>query len=137
LKIPDAAPATTFHYRAVHMAWSGPSPTFESYTPGANSSGTVDGRFVETGTEVPADSGSYDSPYDKVVIVVKASDLGLQAGDVISGFVAGSAQTTDLGGVGVGATQVYDGMSNSLNFMSPYTIGNSFDCDVIFRNSFE
>src|SRR5206468_4488032 len=43
IKIPDPAPATTFHYRGVHMAWPGPTPVFESYTPGPNSSGGVDG----------------------------------------------------------------------------------------------
>ena len=55
----------------------------------------------------------------------------------IVGFIAGSAQTTDPGGVGAGATEVYDGMPNSLSFMSGYTVGNSFDCDVIFRDGFE
>src|SRR5438477_10508626 len=34
MKIPDPPPATTFHYRGVHMTWNGPTPTFESYIPG-------------------------------------------------------------------------------------------------------
>jgi len=135
LKIADPSPATTVHYRAVHMAWSGATPTFESYTPGANNSGGVDGRFVTPGTTVPA-QGSYVAPFDTVVLTVHASDLGLAAGDLIVGFVAGSAQTTDPGGVGAGATEVYDGMPNSLSFETSYTIGNSFDCDVIYRDGF-
>ena len=138
MKIADPSPATTFHYRGVHMAWSGAAPTFESYIPSPNSSGPVDGRFVTAGSTVPADaSSSYVTPFDKVVIVIKASDLGLNSGDVITGFVSGSSQTTDAGGVGSGATVVYDGMPNSLTFMSSYTVGNSFDCDVTFRNGFE
>jgi hypothetical protein len=136
LRIADPAPATTYHYRAVHMAWSGATPTFESYTPGENSNGVVDGRFVEPGTSLPAE-GSYDPPYDTIVLTVRASDLGLAAGDAISGFVAGSAQSTDPLNLGVGATEVYDGMPNSLSFEQDYTIGNSFDCDVIFRDGFQ
>lgn len=138
MKIADATP-TGFHYRAVHMAWSGSTPTFESYTPGANNSGGVDGRFVEAGSTKPAEAeSSYVTPFDTVVVVVKASDLDLNPGDVIMGFVSGSAQTTDPVGVGAGATEVYDFMPNSSSFMGgPYVVGNSFDCDVIFRNGFE
>jgi len=92
MKIPDPAPAPTFHYRGVHMAWTGAAPTFESYTPGANTSGGVDGRFVTPGTARPAEtSSSYAGPFDRVVIVVKAGDLGLSAGDTIAGFEIGRA----------------------------------------------
>jgi hypothetical protein len=138
MKIADATPAG-FHYRAVHMAWSGSTPTFESYTPGTNSSGGVDGRFVTPGSTQPAEAASsYVTPFNTIVIVVKASDLGLNPGDVIVGFVSGSAQTTDPGGIGIGATEVYDFMPNSASFLGgPYTVGNSFDCDVIFRNGFD
>jgi len=137
MKVADPAPASTFHYVAVHMAWTGSSPTFESYVPGANTNGDVDGRFVEPGSTKPALSGSYDAPYDTIVITVAASDLGLAHGDHIVGFIAGSAQTTDPVGIGAGATQLYDAMPNSTSFMGAYTIGNSFDCDVVFRDSFE
>src|SRR6266480_2766046 len=90
LKIPDPAPATTFHYRGVHMIWNGTTPTFESYTPSPNGSGGVDGRFVTAGSEKPAEpSSGYATPFNKVVIVVKASDLGLNPGDTIAGFVSG------------------------------------------------
>src|SRR5207249_11521247 len=77
LKIPDPAPATTFHYRGVHMTWNGTTPTFESYTRTPTRSAGVDGRFVKAGSQVPADASSgYAPPFNKVVIVVKASDLG-------------------------------------------------------------
>src|SRR5262249_11778862 len=124
------------HYTAVHMAWSGAAPTFESYVPSPNSSGDVDGRFVTPGTAKPA-GGSYDAPYDTVTITASAADLGLHAGDDIVGFVAASAQSTDAGGLGTGATELYDAMPNSVTYLGSYKVGNSFDCDVIFRDSFE
>src|SRR5207302_11085217 len=81
MKIADPAPATTFHYRGVHMTWNGTTPVFESYTPSANNAGGVDGRFVTAGSTKPADaSSSYAAPFTQVVLVVKASDLGLKPG---------------------------------------------------------
>src|SRR5436309_654630 len=124
LKIPDPAPATTFHYRGVHMIWNGTTPTFESYTPSPNGSGGVDGRFVKAGSQVPADpSSGYTAPFNKVVIVVKASDLGLNPGDTISGFVSGVSQTA--GGV---ITGLYDQMPDSLAFTGSYTVNSNQLC---------
>jgi len=124
LKIPDPAPATTFHYRGVHMTWNGTTPTFESYTPSPNGSGGVDGRFVKAGSQVPADpSSGYTAPFNKVVIVVKASDLGLNPGDTISGFVSGVSQTA--GGV---ITGLYDQMPDSLAFTGSYTVNDNQVC---------
>jgi hypothetical protein len=118
MKIPDPAPAATFHYRGVHMAWNGTTPVFESYTPSPNSSGGVDGRFIAAGSTRPADpASSYATPFNKVAIVVKASDLGLAPGDTIAGFVAGVSQTA----AGV-ATALYDQMPNSLSFTGTYTV---------------
>jgi hypothetical protein len=129
MKIPDPAPATTFHYRAVHMAWTGASPVFESYTPGANTSGGVDGRFVTPGSKKPAEAGSsYAAPFNKVVIVVKASDLGLGPGDAISGFVAGVSQSSDPANIGAGATALYDQMPDSLSFTNSYTVQDNQVC---------
>ena len=129
MKIPDPAPATTFHYRAVHMAWTGLTPTFESYTPGANSSGGIDGRFVTPGTTRPAEaSSSYVSPFDKVVLVAKASDLGLSPGDTISGFVSGVSQSSDPAHIGAGATALYDQMPDSLAFTGTYTVRSNQLC---------
>lgn len=138
MKIADPAPASTFHYRAVHMAWSGGTPTFESYVPAANSGGVVDGRFVEPGTtEAIEAASSYAAPYDKVVLVVRADQLGLAPGDTIAGFVAGVAQSSDPMNIGIGATTLYDSMPNSASFMGEYVVGHSFDCDVIFRGGFD
>jgi len=129
MKIADPAPATTFHYRAVHMAWPGLTPVFESYTPGANSSGGIDGRFVTPGTTRPAEaSSSYASPFDRVVIVVKAGDLGLNPGDTISGFVAGVSQSSDPANIGAGATALYDRMPDSLAFTGTYTVQTNQSC---------
>jgi len=124
MKIPDPAPATTFHYKAVHMTWNGATPTFESYTPGPNSGGGVDGRFVVSGSQKPAEPGSgYAPPFNKVVIVVKASDLGLSPGDTIAGFVSGVSQTA--GGV---ITGLYDQMPDSLAYSGSYTVNTNQVC---------
>src|SRR5207244_9493144 len=124
MKIPDPAPATTFHYKAVHMTWNGTTPTFESYTPAPNGSGGVDGRFVTAGSQKPAEASSgYAPPFNKAVIVVKASDLGLNPGDIISGFVSGVSQTA--GGV---ITGLYDQMPDSLAFTGSYTVNSNQFC---------
>ena len=124
MKIPDPPPLNTFHYRAVHMTWNGTTPVFESYTPSPNGSGGVDGRFVTAGSQRPAEPTSgYAPPYNKVIIVVKASDLGLNPGDTISGFVSGVSQTA--GGV---ITELYDQMPDSLAFTGSYTVNDNQVC---------
>lgn len=129
MKIPDPAPATTFHYRAVHMAWSGIAPTFESYTPKAGNSGVVDGRFATPGSQLPAEAdSSYVTPFNRVVIVVKASDLGLNPGDTIAGFVAGVSQSSDAANIGTGITGLYDQMPDSLGFTGSYTVRSNQLC---------
>ena len=124
MKIPDPAPLQTFHYRAVHMTWNGTTPIFESYTPAPNGSGGIDGRFVTAGSQRPAEPTSgYAPPYNKVVIVVKASDLGLNSGNTISGFVSGVSQTG--GGL---ITELYDQMPDSLAFTGSYTVNDNQVC---------
>ncbi|MGI9114592.1 MAG: hypothetical protein ACR2FX_06075, partial [Chthoniobacterales bacterium] len=93
MKVPGAT-AGTFRYTGVRMEYNSTTPTggFYYYTPGANSSGGVDGRFVDAETQTP---GSYDPATGTITITVNASDLGLSAGSVILGFVSGSTQTTD------------------------------------------
>src|SRR5438477_9846926 len=114
----------TTTYKGVHMTWNGTTPTFESYTPAPNGSGGVDGRFVTAGSQKPAEpSSGYAPPFDKVVIVVKASDLGLNPGDTISGFVSGVSQTA--GGV---ITGLYDQMPDSLAFTGSYTVNSNQFC---------
>jgi PKD domain len=120
-------------YKAVHMFWSPTSPTtpiFESYTPGANTSGGVDGRFVTPGTQKPAEATSnYVAPFNQVIIVVKASDLGLSPGDVISGFVSASTQSSDPANVGAGLTCVIDDMPDGLGFTGSYTVHDNSYAD--------
>ncbi|HET9376453.1 MAG TPA: CARDB domain-containing protein [Chthoniobacterales bacterium] len=123
MKIPDSPGATTFHYKAVHMTWNGTTPTFESYTPGPNSGGGVDGRFVVSGSQKPAEAGQYEPPFNKIVIVVKASDLGLNPGDTIAGFVSGVSQT-----VGGFVTGLWDQMPESLAFTGSYTVNSNQFC---------
>jgi PKD domain len=121
IKIPDAAPATTFHYSGVRMDGGATGPTFSSYVPGANTSGGVDGRFVASSK--PADPASnLDGPNGKITIVVTAADLGLQPGSIIAGFVSGSSQ---MAGV---LTEVYDGMPDSLAFSSSYAVNANQFC---------
>jgi hypothetical protein len=113
-------------YKGVRMVWNGATPTFESYTPSAGSSGATDGRFVLAGSQKPADpSSSYKAPYDKIVIVVKASDLGVGPGTTISGFVSGVSQTV------VAASALYDQMPNSLNYEGTYTVANASACAAL------
>jgi hypothetical protein len=124
---------STTGYKGVHMAWLATSPTtpvFESYTPAPNNSGGVDGRFVTPGSQVAADpSSNYMAPFNKVVIVVKASDLGLSPGDTITGFVSGVSMSTDpTQQVGAGATALFDQMPNSLTFTGSYTVQNNSVC---------
>ena len=131
IKIPDPPPASTFHYKAVHMTWKAGSttPTFESYTPSGNTAGGVDGRFVTPGSQIPAEpASSYDAPFNKVVIVVKASDLGLNPGDTISGFLSAVSQTTNPVGTGPAATALYDQMPNSLSFANSYVVNFNNIC---------
>ncbi len=118
-----AGDTATVHYRGVRLAYK-PTATFESYKPSANSSGGVDGRFVTAGSTKPAEATSnYDGASGKITIVVKASDLNLNPGDVISGFVSGVSQTTDPTAVGAAsATALYDQMPDSLTFASSYTL---------------
>ena len=130
MQITDGANTT---FKAVRMAWKATSPTtpvFESYTPAANTSGGVDGRFVTAGSEVPAESGSYTAPFNKIVIVVKASDLGLSPGSNITGFVSGVEQSTNVNdpGVSPGAADLLDMAPDSLTYTGNYTVQDNSAC---------
>jgi PKD domain/Dockerin type I domain len=118
MKVPVSAQPSG--YKAVHMTWNGTTPTFESYTPGANNAGGVDGRFVVAGSQKPAEATSnYIAPFNKVIIVVKASDLGLNPGDTISGFVSAVSQTEPMVGA---VTCLYDDMPDGLGYTGSYTV---------------
>lgn len=129
MKIPGPEPTVPgstaqFHYRAVHMTWNGPTPTFEIYIPGANNAGDVDGRFVDT-VIGPADpSSSYASPFNKVVLVVKPGDLGLSPGNNIVGFLSGVSQTAANA-----ITELVDQMPSDLSYKESYTVRENSPCD--------
>ncbi|MEO7723101.1 MAG: hypothetical protein ABIU29_00200, partial [Chthoniobacterales bacterium] len=127
MKINGDDPATvgtteTEYYRAVRLSYK-PTETFESYTPSPNNSGGVDGRFVQAGSEKPAQAGSnYDGATGTITIIVKVSDLDLSVGTIISGFLSATSQTTNPVGGGVSATTLYDQAPDSLSFAGGYTV---------------
>ena len=120
----------TTSYAGVHMAFTNPTtPTFESYVPSGNSQGGVDGRFVEPGSQHPAEVGStYAAAQGKITIIVKASDLGLSPGDSIVGFLSGVSQSSDPLNIGIGATALFDQMPNGLSFANSYTVNYNNLC---------
>lgn len=100
------------------------APTFQSYIAAPNTSGGVDGRFVQSGTQKPADpSSSYDPGTGTILIVVPISDLGLKVGDTISGFNSASVQSvsTPTGG---GAAATVDEMPDGLAYRGSFTVGD-------------
>ena len=123
MKVPGAT-AGTFRYVGVRME-GGATNTFFWYVPGANTSGGVDGRFVNSKTSAP---GSYDPTTGTITITVLASDLGLSVGSTILGFVSGSTQTTDPTEMVAGATEVWDPMPDSLAFVGSYTVASNQTC---------
>lgn len=113
--------------RMVFKETSPATPTFESYIAGASSGGIVDGRFVEDGSEIPAD-GFYDFQNGIIVINVPIGDLGVSPGDLIRGFNSGSVQPADTP-VG-GAAIVVDEMPNGLGRLGEYTVKSNTECAV-------
>jgi hypothetical protein len=108
--------------------WFSPSnpggpPTFQSYIASPNTSGGVDGRFVQSGSEKAADAAShYDAAAGVIVIVVPASDLGLASGDTISGFNSADIQSVTLP-TGGGAAATVDEMPNGLGYQGSFGVG--------------
>jgi len=133
---PTPSDPSAVRYKSVRMIAGATGNTFESYTPGASRAGTVDGRFYDASTAMPADpSSSYISPFDHIRIVVKASDLGLNPGDNILGFNSASAQQVLLP-TGGGAVETFDQMPDSLAYTRPYTVRANALCapDIIFQD---
>lgn len=127
MKVEDATQSTGFRYTGVRMDASATGPTFSSYVPGTNTSGGTDGRFVDSSK--PADgASSYNPNTGTITIVVPISDLGLSIGSKIIGFVAGSSQSSDVTSTGAGATEVWDGMPDSLSFVGSYTVADNQSC---------
>jgi PKD repeat protein len=115
--------------RGVHMAWRGPTPSFESYIANSAALGGTDGRFVDSASIKPAEPESkYEPEKGLITIVVKASDLALNPGDVIAGFNSAVTQSTDVASIGAGATGTYDEMPDSLVHTGSLTFGGNAIC---------
>lgn len=127
IKVADPNDSTKVRYTGVRMDGAASGPTFSSYVPGTNTSGGTDGRFVDSSKPAEPQS-NYDPNKGVITIVVKASDLGLNPGDTITGFVSGSSQSTDPLNLGAGATQVWDSMPDSLTFTGGYVVKANAAC---------
>lgn len=115
--------------RGVRMFWGGPTPRFESYVAETNFSGGTDGRFPDPASIKPAEPESSYNPASGVIdIVVKASDLAINAGDTISGFNAAVTYTTDPLGIGAGGTATFDTMPDSLAYTGSQTLNTLIAC---------
>ena len=100
------------------------TPSFESYVAAANSSGGVDGRFVLSGSQRPADPSSfYDAGNGVIVDVVTLTDLGLSPGAVLSGFNSAVVQPVNTPAGGVAET--VDEMPDGLAYQGSYTVNAS------------
>jgi len=114
----------------VRMWWDPSSPlapTFQSYVAEANTSGGVDGRFVASGSTKQADpASSYDAAGGTITILVPIADLGLKAGDTITGFNAASAQeaSTPVGG----GAETIDAMPDSLGYTGTFDVQANSAC---------
>jgi hypothetical protein len=98
------------------------APTFQSYIAAPNASGGVDGRFVQSGSQKPADPSSfYDAAGGRIVIVVSSSDLGLKSGDQITGFNSASVQSVSSP-TGGGAAATVDEMPNGLGYTGSFSV---------------
>ncbi len=103
------------------------TPTFQSYVAQGSTQGVVDGRFVQSGSTKPADPSSfYDPTTGTIVIVVAASDLGLQPGDLINGFNAASVEAADTAAGGV--AEPFDEMPDNLAYQGTYSVESNDAC---------
>lgn len=115
--------------RGVRIFWGGPQPSFQSYVAETNFSGGTDGRFPDPATIKPAEPESSYNPEAGIIdIVVKASDLAINAGETISGFNAASTFTTDPLGIGAGGTATFDTMPDSLAYTGSQTLTTAIAC---------
>jgi hypothetical protein len=102
-------------------------PTFQSYIAQGNTSGGVDGRFVQSGSEKPADPTSfYDPATGTIVIVASAADLGLQAGDTITGFNSASVQAITT--PAIGGAETLDEMPDGLPYQGSFAVQSNEAC---------
>ena len=102
-------------------------PSFESYVAAPNSSGATDGRFVQSGSEKPADPASFYDFADGIIVnVVPIGDLGLKPGDLISGFNSAAVQSVNTPAGGVAET--VDEMPDGLAYQGSYSVNANTTC---------
>ncbi len=111
--------------RMVFKDSSPATPVFESYVASASNDGTVDGRFVTSGSEIAA-AGFYDAPNGIIVISVPIADFGIGAGDLIRGFNSGVVQPAQT--PAIGAAVMVDEMPNGLGRQGAYTVKTNAEC---------
>ncbi|MEK6807292.1 MAG: hypothetical protein AABY95_11690 [Pseudomonadota bacterium] len=93
--------------------------TYFSYVVSADNDGGTDGRFIEDGSQIPAE-GSFAGGV--ITITVKAKDLRIKDdGDALSGFNASSFLLIGSPSVASGSLTV-DGMPDDLNRDTPVSV---------------
>ncbi len=98
--------------------------SFFSYLASESNAGTSDGRFVAAGTEVPAHPSSAYGDDGEILIVVKATQLGLWSpGEALTGFNA--ATTFTAGGM---ITGTMDEMPDGLSRMGRFDYQDPASC---------
>nr|MBV6628758.1 hypothetical protein [Oceanococcus sp. HetDA_MAG_MS8] len=103
--------------------------SFFSYVAGANNDGGVDGRFVEAGSERPANSASTFDASGEVVIFVRPQDIGLlNPGETLTGFNAATTIGVSDPVVGVGVAGTADTMPNGLSRSGIWTFMSDEEC---------
>ena len=103
------------------------TPNFTSYIAAPNSSGTVDGRFVQAGSEKPADPSSfYDFNDGVIVIAVPITDLGLAPGNSVGGFNSAVVQSVSTPAGGIAET--VDEMPDGLAYQGSFTVNANTTC---------
>ena len=103
--------------------------SFFSYVAGANNDGGIDGRFVEAGSERPANSASSFDSSGEIVIFVRPQDIGLlNPGETLTGFNAATTFGVSDPVVGVGVAGTADTMPNGLSRSGIWTFLSDKDC---------
>lgn len=104
--------------------------SFFSYIAGPNNDGGVDGRFVEDGTQVPAEAGSSYSSDGEIVIFVKPQTVGLlMEGDQLLDFNAATTFSAGVPGVG-GISGTMDEAPNGLGRSGQFIFRTAEECDA-------
>lgn len=101
--------------------------SFFAYTPSGSSGDIVDGRFVESGSQVDIEPESTITEDGRILFVVKPATIGLNApGDQIKNFNAGVTQAVDAVVLSLGF--MMDEMPNGLGRTGQLTLLANGDC---------